>query len=98
MLKTNFEYAPYDGEPDYPWSVKGPATVCSGALVGPIGGSVLRMLSVDLQGFDGLKSSWGGALGAMVCISMYYTLEPALPRPPVSKIHFSITRDPNSDL
>lgn len=82
LQKSDFKYAAYDGEPDYPWSVKAPAMILSGALVGPIGGCTLRMLSVDLPGFNDLKSTWIGALGGLVYSLVYCALEPVLPRAP----------------
>lgn len=70
---------PHNGEPDYPWSVKAPAIVLSGFFVGPIGSSILRMFSVELQEFDVLKSACVGALGALVYALVYFAMEPAIP-------------------
>ncbi|TEB32721.1 hypothetical protein FA13DRAFT_1731219 [Coprinellus micaceus] len=82
---------PHNGEPDYPWSVKAPAIVLSGFFVGPIGSSILRMFSVELQEFDVLKSACVGALGALVYALVYFAMEPAIPP---ARFPFSIIQDP----
>ena len=76
---------------DYPWSIKAPAMVLSGFLVGPTGSAILRMFPVDLEEFDVLKSACVGALGALAHALVYFALEPAIPP---ARFPFSILQDP----
>jgi hypothetical protein len=62
---------------DYAWWVNAPAAVCTGALVGPIGVSILRRHSFDLEGFDILHAARAGALGPAILIPAFLLLKPA---------------------
>jgi hypothetical protein len=64
LPRTSYNEA--TGEAEHSWIIRAPATVCAGALTGPIGVSILKRSHFNLEGLDVLHAARAGALGATI--------------------------------